>query len=364
MNDRRRLRAKRIEDLVPTDPGTLGRTILDYLDDLGVRNYSHHSIRSRRTHLRYFVVWCDDRGLVWPADITPAVLGRYQRWLFHYRTGDGKRLSFRSQNDRLGSVKRFFRWVVRQRVLEWSPADAVELPKVERRLPKAVLTLEEAERVLAQPDVKTPMGIRDRAIIEVLYSTGIRRQEIVDLDVYSVDLEGGTLTVRQGKGRKDRMIPIGTRALAWVEKYLEEVRPSFAMSPDDGTLFLTTHRRAFSPERMSLVVREYVIAADLGKSGACHLFRHTMATLMLEGGADIRFIQAMLGHADISTTQIYTKVALRKLKEVHERSHPGACLRPDRGEMGEGSQETGEDEPAATEEGLLSSLAAEAAEEE
>jgi integrase/recombinase XerD len=281
--DRRSLRAKLIEDLAPTDPGTLGRWILDYLDDLTVRNYSHHSIRGRRTHLRYFVVWCDQRGLVWPGEITPSVLERYQRWLYHYRMSNGKRLSFRSQNDRLGSVKRFFRWLVKQRVLEWSPADPIELPRIERRLPKAVLSIEEAESVLAQPNVRTLMGVRDRAILETLYSTGIRRQELVDLDVYSVDLDGGTLMVRQGKGKKDRMIPIGRRALAWVEKYLEEVRPGLAMEPDDGTLFLTTHRKAFSPERMSLVVRQHVDAADIGKRGSCHLFRHTMATLMLEG---------------------------------------------------------------------------------
>ena len=358
MPDRRSRRAKHIEDLVPTDPGTLGRCILDYLDDLTVRNYSHHSIRGRRTHLRYFVVWCDQRGLLWPGEITPSVLERYQRWLYHYRMSNGRRLSFRSQNDRLGSVKRFFRWLVKQRVLEWSPADPIELPRIERRLPKAVLSIEEAESVLAQPNVRTPMGVRDRAILETLYSTGIRRQELVDLDVYSVDLDGGTLMVRQGKGKKDRMIPIGRRALAWVEKYLEEVRPSLAMAPDDGTLFLTTHRKAFSPVRMSLVVRQHVDAADIGKRGSCHLFRHTMATLMLEGGADTRFIQAMLGHADISTTQIYTHVAIRKLKEVHEMTHPGAKLERRK------RQEDDADDAPPTREELLAALAAEAAEED
>jgi integrase/recombinase XerD len=356
--DRRKLRAQRLEDLVPTDPGTLGRAVLGYLEDLEVKGYSGHSIRGRRTHLRYFVVWCDERGLLWPAEITPAVLQRYQRWLYRYRTSTDKRLSFRTQNDRLGSVKRFFRWLVKQQVLEWSPADALELPRIERRLPKAVLSVEEAERVLAQPDVRTRIGIRDRAILETLYSTGIRRQELVDLEVYSVDLEGGTLMVRQGKGRKDRMIPIGERALQWLERYLDQVRPSLAMDPDDGRLFLTTHRAAFSPERMSLMVREYVDAAGIGKRGSCHLFRHTMATLMLEGGADIRFIQAMLGHADLSTTQIYTRVAIRKLKEVHELTHPGARLRRDAQQTGVGSLETGE-ETAPTREELLASLAAE-----
>jgi len=356
VSDRRRDRAKNIEDLVPTDPGTLGRCVLDHLDDLTVRNYSHHSIRGQRAHLRYFLVWCDERGLMWPSEITPAVLERYQRRLYHHRMDNDKRLSFRSQNDRLGSVKRFFRWLVRRRILEWSPADSLELPRVESRLPRAVLSVEEAEKVLAQPDVKTPMGIRGRAVLEILYSTGIRRQEIVDLDIYSVDPGGGTLTVRLGKGKKDRIIPIGKRAVAWVEKYLAEVRPQLALSPEEMTLFLTTHRKPFSPARMSVMVRRYVEAADIGKSGSCHLFRHTMATLMLEGGADIRFIQAMLGHVDISTTQIYTRVAIRKLKEIHELTHPGAKL-----ERREATDL--EDDIPPTEEELLSSLAAEAEEE-
>jgi integrase/recombinase XerD len=357
VRDKRRSKVKNIEDLVPTDPGSLGGHVLSYLQDLKIRNYSPHYIRSGRYALRYVLVWLSERGLEHPAEITPAVLERYQRWLYHYRSESGRRLTFRTQNMRLGAVKRFFRWLVKQQVLEWSPADPLELPKIERRLPKAVLNVEEAEQVLAQPNVKTPMGIRDRAVLEVLYSTGIRRQEVVDLDVYSIDLEGGTLTVRQGKGKKDRMIPIGARAIAWVEKYLEEVRPSLAMSPDDGGLFLTTHRRRFSPERMSLMVRQHVDAAEISKSGSCHLFRHTMATLMLEGGADTRFIQAMLGHADISTTQIYTRVAIRKLKEVYERSHPGAKLEPRK-------HEEEDDSEAPTPEELLSSLAAEAAEED
>ena len=122
------------------------------------------------------------------------------------------------------------------------------------------------------------------------------------------------------------MIPIGERALAWIDCYVTEVRPELAVEPDDGTLFLTNEGTPFTPSRMTQLVRGYVVAADLGKSGACHLFRHTMATLMLEGGADVRFIQQMLGHAKLETTQIYTQVSIRKLKEIHTATHPGAQL--------------------------------------
>ena len=136
--------------------------------------------------------------------------------------------------------------------------------------------------------------------------------------------------VRQGKGKKDRMIPIGERALAWIERYLVEVRPSLLVGDKSGdTLFLNNHGRPFSLDCMTQLVRKYVTAADIGKHGSCHLFRHTMATLLLENGADIRYIQEMLGHAELETTQIYTLVSIRKLKEIHTASHPARMERMD-----------------------------------
>lgn len=352
--DRRSDRAKLLDEIVPTDPRTLGFHIKQYLEQLAIRNYSEHSIKDRATHLRYFAVWCDERGLSRPEEITLSIVERYQRALYYQRRTDGKPLSFRSQNDRLGSVKRFFRWLAKSRVIELSPAEMIDLPRIERRLPKAILSIEEVETVLGRPDISTPLGIRDRALLETLYSTGMRRQELCNLRLFDVDLEGQSVTIRQGKGKKDRMIPIGERAAAWLSKYIDEVRPSLALEPDEGTLFLTRLREPFSGERVSDMVRDYVEAADIGKHGACHMFRHTMATLMLEGGADIRFIQAMLGHADISTTQIYTRVAIRKLKEVHELTHPGAKLKPP-------SRRATEDQSLKEE--LLFSLAAESPED-
>ena len=132
--------------------------------------------------------------------------------------------------------------------------------------------------------------------------------------------------VRQGKGKKDRMVPIGERAVAWLERYVNDARSGLVMPPDDGTLFLGVTGDELGPCRLSQLVRGYVDAAELGKRGACHLFRHTMATLMLENGADIRYIQEMLGHAVLSTTQVYTQVSIRRLKQVHTLTHPGAKL--------------------------------------
>jgi len=156
----------------------------------------------------------------------------------------------------------------------------------------------------------------------VLYSTGIRRAELVSLTLYDLDPQRGVMMVREGKGKKDRVIPIGARALAWIDKYLTDVRPDLASGADDGTLFLSTYGQPLGVERLAEIVREAVNDSGIGKRGSCHMFRHTMATLMLENGADVRFIQAMLGHADLKTTEIYSQVSIKALKAVHTATHP------------------------------------------
>jgi len=224
------------------------------------------------------------------------------------------------------AVRGWFRWLTKQNHLLYNPASEPELPRVGQRLPAAVLTRAEAEAILAQPSLTTPLGLRDRAVMEVLYSTGLRRKEVVAHTVFSLDFERGTVMVRQGKGQKDRMVSIGERALAWVEKYLSDARPQLVVEPDSGVLFLTEAGEALHPDSLSYIVRQHVEVSGVGKPGACHLFRHTMATLMLEGGADIRFVQAMLGQADLTCTEVYTRVSISKLKEIHSATYPGARL--------------------------------------
>jgi integrase/recombinase XerD len=228
---------------------------------------------------------------------------------------------------RLIPVRAFFKWAARQNRLLYNPASEIDLPKLEKRLPKHILNVQEVETILSQCNLSDPLGVRDRAMIETIYSTGMRRSELAQLKVIDLDFERGTVMVRQGKGRKDRMIPIGERALAWIKRYLDEVRPSLVREPDDGTLFLTNLFEPFTPNRLTQMVREYIDAAQLGKRGSCHLLRHTCATLMLENGADIRFIQQLLGHAELSTTQIYTQVSIQKLKLVHAATHPARLER-------------------------------------
>jgi integrase/recombinase XerD len=308
------------------DPQGLAAFVMRYLEWLRVHNYSAPTLENREVYLGYFVLWCTERGLAQPKEITKPILERYQRALYHWRKRNGQPLTFRGQHARLVPIRGFFRWLTRQNHLLYNPASELELPRLEHRLPKHVLTTSEVEQVMRQPSLEEPRGIRDRAILEVLYSTGMRRRELIGLQLFDFDRERGTVMIRQGKGKKDRMIPIGERALGWIDRYQHEVRPELVVGRDPATLatlFLTHTGEPFTPNRLTQLVRGYVQAADLGKSGSCHLFRHTMATLMLENGADIRYIQAMLGHVDLSTTQIYTQVSIRKLKEIHTATHPG-----------------------------------------
>jgi integrase/recombinase XerD len=319
----------------PSDAQGFAALLAAYLDWLRVRNYSEATVHNRDHYIGEFAKWCLDRALARPCEVTKPLLERYQRWLFHYRQKGGKPLSFPSQLQHLIPVRSFFKWLCRQNYLLSNPASDLELPRGEKRLPKHILTAAEAEHVLGTPPLDDPLGLRDRAILEVFYSTGMRRMELLGLKLHDLDAERGTVFIRQGKGKKDRMIPMGERAFAWVRRYVEEARPSLSLTPDDATVFLTNLGTPFEPGRLTQLVREHVNAAETGKSGACHLFRHTMATLMLENGADIRFIQQQLGHAELSTTQIYTQVSIRMLKEVHTRTHPAATLSPEaRAELG------------------------------
>jgi len=339
----------------PADPHGLTQSMERYLEWMRVKNYAGETVEARRFYIGVFVDWCESRSLIRPSEITKPILERYQRHLFHYRKQDGDPLTFRSQYNRIVALRTWFKWLTKHNFILMNPASELDLPKLDKRLPRAILTEQEAETVINQPDVTTATGLRDRAILETFYSTGIRRFELMRVAVHDLDPERGTLFIRHGKGKKDRIIPIGERAIAWITKYLNDVRPELACGRDQGILFLTHLGEAFTPNRLTQLARTYVEKAKLHKAGACHLFRHTMATLMLENGADIRFIQAMLGHAELSTTQIYTQVSIKKLKEVHTLTHPAKATRSKKVDWSE--------DPAPTADELLSALAAEAEEE-
>jgi integrase/recombinase XerD len=323
------------------------------------RNYSGNTLRGREINLCEFIDWCVQRQIFYPTQVTKPILDRFQRRIFYKRKANGLPLSFAAQCNQLTAVRVWFMWLLKQDYVSSNPAVAMEMPRQERRLPKAVLTEREVERLLHQPDTSTTLGLRDRAILETFYSTGVRRFELANLKVTNLDLNDYTLTVRQGKGKRDRMIPIGERAAEWVKKYIYEARLELSCARDNGELFLSAYGMGLDAGSTASIVRKHIEKAGITKPGACHLLRHAMATHMLDHGAEIRFIQAMLGHTDITTTQIYTQVSMKKLREVHSNTHPSAGLKK---KVQEADVEvvTLEESEAL----LLEMLAAESAEEE
>jgi len=200
----------------------------------------------------------------------------------------------------------------------------IELPSKGRRLPKAVFNPEEVEKILAQPMLIGKKGILNKAIMETLHASGIRRAELAFLDINDVDLKQGLLRVNRGKGNKERIVPISQPACEWIALYLHKIRRKYSRINSGSALFLAKNHQRFTPNKLSDMVSKYVKESGSKRAGSCHLFRHSTATEMLNNGADLRHVQDMLGHADISTTQIYTQVSKAKLIEVYNKSHPSA----------------------------------------
>jgi len=315
----------------PDDPRSLECHIGEFLEWSTVRGFSPHTISAREVSCRRLHEWLIDRGVTRTGEVTKPMLDRYQRWLFHYRKANGQPLTFTTQKNRLAPLRQFFSWCTKTNRILYNPAADIEMPRVEHRLPKHILSVEEVERVMSQPDLTKPLGVRDRAIIELFYATGMRRGELSRLRIFDVDVDRRAIRINQAKGKKDRFVPITERALAWLLRYLGDVRPRLAVEPDEGVLFLAIDGEAMALNRLTILSSRYVDAAQLdGKTGSCHLFRHTMATLLLEGGADIRYIQAILGHADLASTEIYTRVSIQALCAVVDACHPGASNRQNR----------------------------------
>lgn len=309
-------------DLPTGAPGTLAHHAARYLQNLAVRNYTADTIEGRKDALKVFLLWAIERDLTEPNAITKLILESYQRHLWRWKKQNGKPLGISTQRGRLSTVKDFFAYLVKSNHIPANPASELELPRSEKRLPKEPLGLNQIESVIAVPDISDPLGIRDRAMLELFYSAGLRRSELAKLRLEDLNRERQTLQIRQGKHHKDRVVPVGNRALHWLERYLEESRPKLLLQPNEKALFLSSYGEAFNPDVLSRMVTQFIKKAEIERQGSCHLLRHTCATHMLEGGADIRFIQQLLGHEKLETTAIYTQVSIEQLKAVHSQTHP------------------------------------------
>jgi integrase/recombinase XerD len=309
--------------IIPEEKNLLMKYLVDYLEWMKIHNFSKKTLENRKSYVKKFIRYCESRGIEEPQDVTKDFLSRYQRHIYHESSEKtGEPLSTAEKHYRISHVISFFSYLVKMNHILYNPGADIELPKTPRSLPSNVLTEDEAKAILNQADINTPSGVRDRAILETFYSTGIRRKELSYVRLCDIDFEERSLMIRAGKCQKDRLIPIGERALDWITRYITSVRPLFLKDTKSEYVFLTPWGTRFGENALGMMVKGYVEKAGIKKSGSSILFRHTMATLMLENGADIRYIQQMLGHKRLETTQIYTHISIGKLKEVHDKTHP------------------------------------------
>jgi integrase/recombinase XerD len=300
-------------DLPKTDFFT--RLLPDYLAALVVeRGLSEHTLSAYRSDLRRFGVWLAREDL----KATRCERAELRRYLSELR---GVGLSARSAARALAALRGFFRYLLERGETTVDPTLELESPKLMRALPH-FLSGDEVEALLAAPDVATPLGVRDRAMLETIYAAGLRVSELISLKTTGLHLDPGFVRV-WGKGSKERIVPIGSDARQWLARYLDEVRPRYAGGRAEE-LFLTVRGEGMTRQRFWLMIKRYGRQAGITTPLSPHTLRHSFATHLLEHGADLRAVQAMLGHADISTTEIYTHITRERLRQLYDSKHPRA----------------------------------------
>ncbi len=308
------------EEVLQKPTTTLAQALKAYERALAGRRFAATTRTLYLGHLRAFFKWLgEDAADRLITSLTREELERYQQNL------RSSPLALNTQAGRVGTLKRWLGWLVERGDLFANPAESLcESVPGHRRLPR-VLSLDEVAAMLAHPNISTVTGKRDRAVLELLYSTGIRRSELVSLDVADVDLERGLLCVRHGKGRTSRVVPFGPSAKNWVFNYLEQARPKQLVDERERALFLDRYGKRLSGQMVYLRVKDAIRAADIpaAKRPSVHSLRHAFATHMMREGADIPTLQKLLGHACPSTTSaVYTRVEPLDLAEEYARTHP------------------------------------------
>ena len=300
------------EKAVPGSPSAVASQRLLFSNYLRFeRKLSDHTVVAYLNDLDQFIEGSGHR------DLTRVDERDLQRFL---QTETERGIDIRSQARKLSSLRQFFRFLMKRDVISINPVDKIHSPHQVKRLPKTV-NEKQITQLLAAPPSDTAAGLRDKAMLELLYATGLRVTELVTLNFNQVRMDPGILLV-MGKGRKERLVPLGSRARQALDAYLKRGRPALAKLPNE-TLFLSRFGRGMSRQAFWQLVKKYALLAGLSpKQVSPHVLRHSFATHLLNHGADLRAIQMMLGHSDLSTTQIYTEVARERLKAVHARFHP------------------------------------------
>lgn len=280
------------------------------------RGLAHNTLEAYGRDLKQYQTFLNQRNL---SDISKSCQNTILEYLENLKE-EGKAVSTISRN--IAALKAFFQYMVREKYIVTDPAEKVDAPKMEKRLPKT-LTVSEVEELLKQPDSRTVAGMRDKAMLELLYATGIRVSELIALNVSDANLDMGLLKC-YGKYGKERLVPLGSLAVKAVHEFLQRSRIKVIRSYEEEALFLNHHGRRLTRQGFWKIIKKYAMQANIHKEITPHILRHSFAAHLLENGADLRSVQEMLGHADISTTQIYTYVAHNPLKEVYKNTHPRA----------------------------------------
>lgn len=293
------------------------RLIDDFIAHLRVeKGLSVNTSEAYATDLNFFVTYVTDMGIYEPAGLTPTAI---LSWLVQQKS---QGMHARTISRRLSSLRSFFNFLRLERIVTANPVTTIQNPKTGLYLPD-VLSTEEIERLLSAPDIRTPLGMRDRAILELTYACGLRASEAVTLKLHQIHMDMAYLRII-GKGNKERVTPIGEVAMEVLHDYIQKARPVLLKTAGSEFLFAGRNGRPITRQRFWQILKTYAMQAGLKSEISPHSLRHSFATHLLEGGADLRVVQMLLGHSSITTTQIYTHLDLQHLREVHKKFHPRA----------------------------------------
>jgi len=296
--------------------------ITRFLGDLQIRNYSARTVAEYGYSLRALAHFLEQRHLADLQSVTTATLTEFQRWFYYQPTRRGAARGVGDQNRTLAAVKTCFRFLKNEGYLARDPAESVEYAREPQRLPRNVLTLQEAKRILDAVDTTTLLGYRDRTILEVFYATGLRRGELCNLCLEDANLEEELLRINGGKGAKDRVVPLGRVACQFLETYIKGIRPRLLKGRVSDRLFLSQMSLPIVPNTVRVIVQKHAKLAGIKKHMTCHVWRHTVATHLLKNNANLRHVQDLLGHRSLATTERYLRLTITDLKEAHRKFHP------------------------------------------
>ena len=304
----------------------LNELLFAFMEHMKVRNYAKATMTGYSRELRKFLEHLRASGLSDIKAVTRDMLTAFQVNLMEQKAEGKQGYTCCTVALKIRSVKRFFEYLEASNQVLINPAEYLKEPRKQYRLPRVILTENETRKILEQPNLSTLTGIRDRTVLEVFYSTGIRLEELVNLTIYDCDLQGGLLRVNKGKFAKDRVVPLGRHAVKFLKEYITHVRPRYTKkvwsTKGQRILFLNKFGSPLSTQVAAIMIRGYSKAAGLNKKVTAHVFRHTFATQLVRNGADITAVQKMLGHSDLRVTQIYTRVAGVEVKRTHKDHHP------------------------------------------